>query len=245
MSVALALIILVSSFTFSVYAEGSDNAEEITGDASDVIASGYCGAEGDGKNLSWKLTGDGKLTISGNGKMKNYVNATESNAAPWCHIYDKSKDKIISYNDMVTSVEFIGNITSIGDDAFSHLKISTIEIPNSVTSIGRFAFQDCENLTSITIPASVTTVDELIFCVCDKLSDIYCEAKSQPSGWNADWNKNSWLLNDSTIIAATVHWGWKPAANDTSSKSDNPKTGFALSVIPMVLALVAVSFKKR
>lgn len=236
MSVALALIILVSSFTFSVYAEGSDNAEEITGDASDVIASGYCGAEGDGKNLSWKLTGDGKLTISGNGKMKNYVNATESNAAPWCHIYDKSKDKIISYNDMVTSVEFIGNITSIGDDAFSHLKISTIEIPNSVTSIGRFAFQDCENLTSINIPASVTTVAKWsVYKFCDKLSDIYCEAKSQPSGWDDEWNCSD----------ATVHWGWKPAANDTSSKSDNPKTGFALSVIPMVLALVAVSFKKR
>lgn len=235
LGVALVLAILTSCFTLTAFAENGDNTNELEIDASEVIISGYCGAEGDGTNLSYKLTGDGKLTISGNGKMKDYVNATESKAAPWCHIYDESKDRIISYHDMVTSVEFIGNITSIGNDAFSHLNITSVVIPNSVTSIGRFAFQDCERLTSITIPASVTTVAERsISNYCDKLNDIYCEAKSKPSGWHDEWNESD----------ATVHWGSKPAAGNTDSKSDNPKTGFALSVIPIVLALVAVTCKK-
>jgi hypothetical protein len=38
--------------------------------AADTVASGYCGSEGDGKNLTWTLDSEGVLTISGLGKMK-------------------------------------------------------------------------------------------------------------------------------------------------------------------------------
>ena len=40
--------------------------------AADIIESGYCGGEGDGKNLTWTLDSEGTLTISGNGKMKDF-----------------------------------------------------------------------------------------------------------------------------------------------------------------------------
>ena len=40
--------------------------------AADIVASGYCGGEGDGKNLSWTLDSAGTLTISETGAMKNY-----------------------------------------------------------------------------------------------------------------------------------------------------------------------------
>ena len=40
--------------------------------AADIVASGYCGGEGDGKNLSWTLDSAGTLTISGTGAMKNH-----------------------------------------------------------------------------------------------------------------------------------------------------------------------------
>lgn len=50
--------------------------------AADIVASGYCGGEGDGKNLTWTLDSEGVLTISGLGKMKDYENDNK-NRAPW------------------------------------------------------------------------------------------------------------------------------------------------------------------
>ena len=67
--------------------------------AEDVIDSGTCG---DG--LTWMLTQDGTLTISGTGEMEYYHGA---DTAPWC----KNREDII--NVVVTS-----GVTSIGESAF-------------------------------------------------------------------------------------------------------------------------------
>ncbi len=45
----------------------------------------------------------------------------------------------------------------------------------------------CRGLTSITIPDSVTSIGRDVFYDCRNLT-IYCEAESQPSGWNITWN---------------------------------------------------------
>ena len=43
--------------------------------AADIVASGYCGGEGDGTNLTWTLDSEGTLIISGTGKMKDSSHA--------------------------------------------------------------------------------------------------------------------------------------------------------------------------
>lgn len=43
--------------------------------AQSVVASGNCGVEGDGSNLTWQLTDDGTLTISGTGDMEDFEKA--------------------------------------------------------------------------------------------------------------------------------------------------------------------------
>ncbi len=70
-------------------------------------------------------------------------------------------------------------VVSIGNYAFylcSDLK--SIDIPNSVTSIGNHAFDDCYNLTSITIGNSVTSIGNYAFYDCSHLSDVYCFIKN-------------------------------------------------------------------
>ena len=103
-------------------------------DDGDVIASGECGKNGD--NLTWVLTVDGTLTISGGGEMENY---TDSSVAPWY----SNRTKILS-----AVVE--PGVESVGNYAFySCLKLASVSLPGGVKSIGESAFQDCAKLTAV------------------------------------------------------------------------------------------------
>ena len=76
-------------------------------------------------------------------------------------------------------------VTSIGYSAFDDCyNLTSITIPNSVTSIGSSAFYDCYNLTSITIPNSVTSIGYSAFYGCDNLSEIHL-----PTGMEDKFNK--------------------------------------------------------
>ena len=69
---------------------------------------------------------------------------------------------------VLTSVEVPEGVTSIGWRAFSGCSnLTSINIPDSVTSIGNNAFSGCSNLTSINIPESVTSIGNNAFSGCN------------------------------------------------------------------------------
>ena len=71
------------------------------------------------------------------------------------------------------SITIPNSVTTIGDDAFENCdSLTSITIPDSVTTIGESAFRSCDSLISITIPNSVTTIGELAFGNCDSLTSI-------------------------------------------------------------------------
>jgi hypothetical protein len=68
------------------------------------------------------------------------------------------------------------SVTSIGDFAFCHSSLTSFVIPNSVTSIGEAAFKGCKSLKSITIPNSVTRIGYQAFYGCDSLTKVIIPA---------------------------------------------------------------------
>ena len=73
----------------------------------------------------------------------------------------------------LTSITIPNKVTSINYKTFAGCSgLTSVTIPNSVTSIGEGAFLKCSGLTSVTIPNSVTRIDANAFYGCSSLTSV-------------------------------------------------------------------------
>ena len=125
--------------------------------------------------VTWNLSDDGTLTISGTGTV--FYN----------HKYSKGDIKKIIIEsgvkniagtvfcdcEALTSVTIGNSVMSIGDEAFKNCKaLTSISIPNSVTTMGTSVFEDCTGLTSAIIGNSLTAVENYTFKNCASLTSV-------------------------------------------------------------------------
>ena len=90
-------------------------------------------------------------------------------------LFDKNKSTIICFpaGKSDTSYNIPDTVTKVGNYAFDNcISLASINIPDSVTTIGTDAFSTCRLLTSINIPDSVTTIGARAFNFCNNLSSI-------------------------------------------------------------------------
>ena len=91
-------------------------------------------------------------------------------------------------------IKFDGKVTTIGNYAFDRCdSLTSITIPDSVTTIGKRAFEYCSSLTSVTIGNSVTTIGEGAFFGCTGELIINNKIVEKCYDWRNYPFKNGWL----------------------------------------------------
>lgn len=94
----------------------------------------------------------GTLTIDAEGKVTGYT-----------HDYAQSSE---------VKVDIPAGVTGIGNDAFKGTDLKDVTFPDTVTSIGSGAFQDCGCLTVVVIPDEVTSIGASAFAGCGSLTSV-------------------------------------------------------------------------
>ena len=185
-------------------------------------SSGTCGA-----NLTWTLSDEGVLTISGTGAMTDY-----SSSAPW-----------YSSRSSITSVIISDGVTSIGEKAFQYCSsLTSVTIPNSVTSIGSNAFSGCSSLTSFMIPNSVTSIGGGAFSGCSSLTSLEIPNSVTSIGWGTFYGCSSLtsvtIPNSVTSIGDYAFYG---CSSLTSVTIGNGVTSIGNSAFSVCSGLTSVT----
>ena len=116
--------------------------------------------------ITWNLSDDGTLTISG---------TNMPDGAPW----DSQRNEI-------KKVVIENGVTNIGEFAFEAcFNLTSVTIPNSVKAIRKHAFAGCYSLVSVSIPNSVTTIGQSAFNGCSSLTSLIIPNSVVIIGWAA------------------------------------------------------------
>jgi len=145
---------------------GSEDGGETTFDDLDTEA-GQCG-----DSVTWTLTANGVLTVSGSGAMWDFTEAevggTPASSATWAQFTDSILSVVVE-----SGVTYIGNYTFRCCD-----KVTALTLPDSVAGIGSRVFSSGNSLKSLSLGAGVTEIASDAFSRCSKLESISVSASN-------------------------------------------------------------------
>ena len=135
---------------------------------------------------------------------------------------EKLADGLFDGCSGLTSITIPNSVTSIGTNTFNGCSgLTSITIPNSVTSIEDYAFFGCSSLTSIYLPSSVKSIANNAFANCSELLDVYCYIRKPLTvGEN--------IFDNTGIQFATLY---VPEASLNGYKVTEPWSGFG-NIVP-------------
>lgn len=139
--------------------------------------------------ISWKLTEDGMLTISGSGDMPSFSH----DPSPWweCH-------------EFICGVRVEEGIRSIGSRAFTDsIYLQEVSLPSTLKSINANAFDYCDSLTEIDLPEGLERIEAHAFYMCNHLPSVTIPSSvtyigNYAFGYDLEWNSDE---TESTIVS--------------------------------------------
>lgn len=138
----------------------------------DIIKSGV------DQNITWKLTKDGTLYLSGKGEMPNWV----VDPGYFEEIHRHINTPWIEYKNQIKKVIIDSGITTISEGTFSDYRnLKNVILPDGVTKIEDEAFGDCISLEKVNLPDSLVTL-ERAFPNCRELNNIKIPDKLKSIG---------------------------------------------------------------
>ena len=185
------------------------------------VASGNCGPTDNATAVTWRLTSDSVMTISGTGAMQDYSYLDDR---PW-HSHSTSIKTLVVNEGItalgvgtfmrfanLTSVTLPSTLTTIGTSAFNACtNLPEITIPDKVTSVGNGAFAGSK-LTSITFPSTVTSIGDGALNNCSNLRSVFVLSTTPPTlGNNTSLGSNPstrvyWLTTNKPGATCRLPW---------------------------------------
>lgn len=120
---------------------------------------------------------------------------------------------MVPWSKNIKSVSIGDGITTIGKFAFRNCSdLTSVVIPNSVTSIGMSAFESCMGLTSVEIPNSVTSIGDMAFWGCSGLTSVVIPESVTSIGVRAfEYCRSIGSLEYNAVNCTSVGASWIPA----------------------------------
>ncbi|MGN0485237.1 MAG: leucine-rich repeat protein [Lachnospiraceae bacterium] len=191
--------------TTPVSAEELQSPDKLEGEQTDSFPTfGFCG-----EDAMWEYDKTTHtLQITGNGKMDQFHTERFPLIARAQTSGDWEKYPWEAYRDEIEQVHVTSGITAIGSGSFKGLtKLTQVEIADTVTEIGEYAFANCPLLTAVTIPEGVTTIDSGAFYDDSNLEEIHVAQSVTKIGAYA-FEDTLWLIEqirtDPTVIVNGV-----------------------------------------
>jgi len=108
----------------------------------------------------------------------------------------------------LTSITIPNSVSSIGFYGFYNcIALTSISLPNAITEIQENTFQGCSSLVMITIPIGVTSIGNSVFANCKKLKEISLPISLQSIGYSA-FNGCTNLVSISIPEGVTIIKDW-------------------------------------
>ena len=118
-------------------------------------------------------------------------------------LYNKNKTTLIAYPSATDNITIPAGVTSIGGYAFYDCNsLTSVTIPDSVISIDDYAFNNCSSLTSVTIPDGVTSIGNYAFYNCRNLTSVNYKGSQE------QWEQISIGWNNGSLTNATINYNY-------------------------------------